>query len=282
MILPYPRMDRPIALAIFDIDGVVRDVSGSYRRAIADTVEAFTNQHFRPTIQDIDELKAEGVWNNDWKASEELVYRYLETQGQKRTDYPQDYEAIIRFFQQKYRGDNFDGYIQDEPILMDLSYLETLTKNQIGWGFFSGATRGSAQFILERRIGIPSPVLVAMEDAPGKPDPTGLFQTIHLIQTGIESRNPNLKVDWSGVPVCYVGDTTADLQTAINAGEQDRDRPFIPIGVLPPHALGNPSYVSQLKQAGAADILNRVVDFSPERIQAILLSKSPMEDFIES
>ena len=66
-------------IVVFDIDGVVRDVSGSYRRAIADTVEYFTTQAYRPTPLDIDQLKSEGVWNNDWEASQELIYRYFET-----------------------------------------------------------------------------------------------------------------------------------------------------------------------------------------------------------
>ncbi len=59
------------AIAVFDIDGVVRDVSGSYRRAIADTVEHFTAEAYRPTQADIDLLKSEGIWNNDWEASQE-------------------------------------------------------------------------------------------------------------------------------------------------------------------------------------------------------------------
>ena len=60
---------------IFDIDGVIRDVSGSYRRALADTVEFFTKSAYRPTSEEIDELKAEGIWNNDWEASQELIAR---------------------------------------------------------------------------------------------------------------------------------------------------------------------------------------------------------------
>ncbi|MBC7824487.1 MAG: TIGR01548 family HAD-type hydrolase, partial [Candidatus Parcubacteria bacterium] len=64
------------AIVVFDIDGVVRDVSGSYRRALADTVEQFTQNAYRPTSQEIDLLKSEGTWNNDWEASQELVYRY--------------------------------------------------------------------------------------------------------------------------------------------------------------------------------------------------------------
>ena len=46
------------AIVVFDIDGVIRDVGGSYRRAIADTVEHFTGGASRPTLTDIDALKS--------------------------------------------------------------------------------------------------------------------------------------------------------------------------------------------------------------------------------
>jgi HAD superfamily phosphatase len=94
----------PTALVIFDIDGVVRDVAGSYRRAIADTVEHFTQARYRPTPQDIDALKAEGCWNNDWEASRELIDRYLQRRNQPHPSANKDaadYNAIVDFFQSK-------------------------------------------------------------------------------------------------------------------------------------------------------------------------------------
>ena len=85
---------------IFDIDGVIRDVSGSYRRALADAVEYFTNSAYRPSPEEIDELKAEGIWNNDWEASEELIKRYFQVQGKVAKI---DYDDIVAFFQSRYR-----------------------------------------------------------------------------------------------------------------------------------------------------------------------------------
>lgn len=87
------------AILVFDVDGVIRDVGRSYRRAIADTVKHFTWGAFCPTLVDIDELKSEGVWNNDWEASQELVYRYFEGQGKKREDIDLDYQKLVAFFQ---------------------------------------------------------------------------------------------------------------------------------------------------------------------------------------
>lgn len=251
------------AIAIFDIDGVIRDVSGSYRRAIADTVEYFTHQAYRPTPLDIDQLKSEGVWNNDWEASQELIYRYWQTQGRSREQLQLDYQAIVAYFQSRYRGldpDNWDGYICHEPLLLEPRYLEQLTQAGIGWGFFSGATRGSANYVLEKRLGLQSPVLIAMEDAPGKPDPTGLFATIDLLGKGVDKT----------LLVVYLGDTVADMYTVVKARDMQPDRTWVGVGVLPPHvqetAAQLDAYTETLRQAGAAIVLRNVQELTPDLI----------------
>lgn len=254
------------AIVVFDIDGVVRDVSGSYRRAIADTVEKFTDGSYRPTMEDIDELKTEGIWNNDWQVSQELVYRYYESQGKVRETINLSYEAIVDFFQKRYRGENpddFDGYITSEPLLMSAQYLEYLGQNNIGWGFFSGATRGSAQYILQKRLGLQQPILVAMEDAPGKPNPTGLFNVVKQIT----------KQQRSNIPVLYVGDTVADMQTIMAAEQEQSNTKWIGVGVLPPHVqtdLKQQKYRENLQQAGAAIVFKNVEELSFEVITSLI------------
>ena len=259
------------AIVVFDIDGVVRDVSGSYRRAIADTVEYFTTQAYRPTPLDIDQLKSEGVWNNDWEASQELIYRYFETQEQTREQLQLDYNAIVAFFQSRYRGpdpNNLTGYICNEPLLLQPSYLEQLTQAGITWGFFSGATRTSANYILEKRLGLQSPVLIAMEDAPGKPDPTGLFATVRQLDNGIEQR----------LAIVYVGDTVADMYTVEKAQALDSSRIWIGVGVLPPHvqetAARGDAYGKTLLAAGAVVVLSNVQELTPRQIQKLVSSSA--------
>ena len=276
MILPYSGSDTPLAIVVFDIDGVVRDVAQSYRRAIADTVEYFTAGQFRPTIQDIDTLKTEGIWNNDWKASEELITRFYATQGKSKAELGNQYDDIVDFFQQKYRGDDFAGYIKDEPLLMSSEYLQHLSKHHIAWGFFSGATQGSAHYVLNRRLGIQSPVLVAMEDAPSKPNPEGLFQAMTQILTHCNSEAEQYKK----IPIFYVGDTVADMQTAQHAAGQDPSRIYHGIGIIPPHAWGNRDYSVALRQHGAVQVFNCVEDLTPEQIKQLIDLKA--EDFIES
>ncbi|BAZ53450.1 HAD-superfamily subfamily IA [Nostoc sp. NIES-4103] len=258
------------AIVVFDIDGVVRDVSGSYRRAIADTVEYFTNQAYRPSSLDIDQLKSEGVWNNDWEASQELIYRYFTAQGQSREQLQLDYNAIVAFFQSRYRGtdpDNWTGYICDEPLLLQPSYLEELTQASIGWGFFSGATRGSANYVLVKRLGLQSPVLIAMEDAPGKPDPTGLFATVEQLENGLDETSA----------IIYVGDTVADMYTVGKAREINPHRTWIGVGVLPPHvqetSARSHAYGETLLEAGAAVVLSNVQQLNSVKIEEIVSSQ---------
>jgi HAD superfamily phosphatase len=235
-----------VVAVVFDIDGVVRDVSGSYRRALADTVEHFT----------------------DWEASQELIFRYFEAQGQERSQSTLAYSTIVQFFQSRYRGtdpQNWNGYICEEPLLMGAAYLESLTEAGIAWGFFSGATQGSARYVLEKRLGLSDPVLIAMEDAPGKPDPTGLFLTLD-------------RLNCAGCPVIYVGDTVADMYTIVQARQQEKERSrlrvpgatWFAVGVLPPHVQETEerksAYRETLKQAGAEIVLDNVQDLTPKLI----------------
>lgn len=262
------------AIAVFDIDGVLRDVGGSYRRAIADTVEHFTQGAYRPTPEDIDRLKGEGIWNNDWDASEELIRRYFVAHPSAQPAAPVSYETLVAFFQDRYRGgapdapDQWTGYILQEPLLADLAYFEALSSGGVAWGFFSGATRGSASFVLERRMGLPQPCLIAMEDAPGKPDPTGLQATV----TALTQRDALAEQ----LPVIYVGDTVADMQTVIAAQKQIADsRSWVGVGVLPPHVVAQgqsyaEDYTATLVAAGATTVVSSVTALTPTAMKAIL------------
>ena len=255
------------AIVVFDIDGVIRDVGSSYRRALADTVAEFTSGAYRPAAIEIDTLKGEGSWNNDWEASQELIYRYFERQGQARSELGLDYDRIVAYFQTKYRGTdpvNWNGYICDEPILASLEYFASLTAASMPWGFFSGATRGSAGYILERRLGLNSPVLVAMEDAPGKPDPTGLFMAVAQLEQQHD------RIDQ--FPIIYVGDTVADMYTIVNARKVQVERDLIAVGVLPPHILAEESLVEEYREglirSGATIVINSVQKLTPELINS--------------
>ncbi len=277
------------AIVVFDIDGVIRDVGGSYRLALADTVEHFTAGGYRPTAVEIDELKGEGIWNNDWEASQEFIYRYFEQRGQNRAASNLDYEVIVAYFQTKYRGIdpvNWNGYICNEPLLATPEYFDSLTSANIPWGFFSGATTGSASYVLEKRLGLTAPILVAMEDAPGKPNPQGLFMAVNRLITGSNNISAEL-------PIIYVGDTVADMYTVIKAksmkidspsAEADaartetlRERQIFGVGIIPPHVESDrlSNYTASLIQAGANIVLKNVEELTPESIELLLREPLP-------
>ena len=237
-------------IVAFDIDGVIRDVAGSYRLALSDTVAHFTAGAWHPTPEEIDQLKGEGLWNNDWEASLELVYRYFEGLGKSRTEHPVDYEAIVSFFQSRYRGElvngAWTGYLAGEPLLCDRTYFDKLTI--------------SAKFVLERRIGLVNPELVAMDDAPGKPDPSGLFALMDRLDVDPEES------------VVYVGDTVADMQTIVRSRAHDKSRSFFAVGSLPPHiANGNlavrSAYEASLRSAGADWVVPSVTAVTAEALR---------------
>ena len=267
--VPSASTPSSTPIVVFDIDGVVRDVSQSYRRALADTVEHFTEGAYRPTMADIDALKSEGIWNNDWIGSQELVYRYFESQGRDRLSVALDYDTIVDFFQKQYRGPNPDdastwtGYIRDEPLLATPEYLENLTAAGIAWGFFSGATPGSANYVLGDRLKLKNPVLVAMGDAPDKPDPTGLFQVLERL-----TDTPDDAI------VVYVGDTVADIQTVLRAREVRPNLKCLAVGIIPPHAWDNPevhdNYGKTLREKGADWVCERMTELTPEVLQQVI------------
>ncbi|MEB3307863.1 MAG: TIGR01548 family HAD-type hydrolase [Cyanobacteriota bacterium] len=246
----------PRAVLLLDIDGVIRDVSGSYRRAIVETVHHFSG--WRPSPAAIDALKAEGCWNNDWEVSLELLRRKgLGQLGQ--VELP-DFAALVEVFNGFYFGGDPDGdpaawrgFIGHEPLLVQSRFFEALSDAGVVWGFVSGAEPPSARFVLEARLGLSRPPLIAMGDAPDKPDPTGFLRLVAQLLRGDPGHG--------GTPVAYLGDTVADVITVQRARvEQPRQR-FLSLAVAPPHLHGpgergaRERYEAQLRAAGADAIL---------------------------
>ena len=232
---------------------MIRDVAGSYRRALQETVQHYSG--WRPTPEDIDNLKGEGRWNNDWDASLELLRRH-------GTELP-DRRALIDVFSGYYfggdpQGDPSDwtGFIGDEPLLVDSAFFEELSSRGIRWGFVSGAEPPSARFILEQRLGLNKPSLIAMGDAPDKPNPTGLLR---MAETLADGETP----EW----VAYIGDTVADVQTVINARERRPELRWRSLAVAPPHVADVMAYHQKLRNAGADCIVGATRELIPALLQ---------------
>ena len=250
-----------IGLILFDIDGVIRSVENSYRLSLKKTVYKFSG--WEPSYIDIDNAKNEGIWNNDWDLSLELIKRCI-TKENLNLEIPSR-EAIVKCFEKFYFGGdpnqdskNWSGFITNEDLLVDKKFFDSLKKNGIIWGFVSGAESASAKFILEKRLGLKSPPLICMGDAPDKPDPKGF---INLSKKLIGD-----KLGESNIPIAYVGDTIADINTVINARKEIPSQKFISIGLAPPHLhlksrlKERNSYETNLRNAGADLIINSIND----------------------
>jgi HAD superfamily phosphatase len=240
---------RPQAVVLFDIDGVIRDVSSSYRRAIVETVHHFGGK--RPDPGAIDALKSEGGWNNDWEASLELLRRA------GHTPLPA-FEALVSVFERFYFGGDpngdpsrWQGFIGDEPLLVQPLFFAALSAANLAFGFVSGAEPPSCRYVLESRLGLKDPPLIAMGDAPDKPNPTGLLRlAAHLAGGALGTSTP---------PVAYLGDTVADVLTVQRARAQCPDQRFLSLAVAPPHLHGQPearaTYEAKLLEVGADVVL---------------------------
>ena len=145
-------------------------------------------------------------------------------------------------------------------MLVDKKFFDLLQRNGIIWGFVSGAESASAKFVLEKRLGLKSPPLISMGDAPDKPDPKGFIK--------LSKKLLGDKLGPSNIPIAYVGDTIADINTVINARKEIPSQKFISIGVAPPHLhlksrlKERNLYETNLLNAGADLILNSINDLN--------------------
>jgi len=250
-----------IGLILFDIDGVIRSVENSYRLSLKKTVYKFSG--WEPSYMDIDNAKNEGIWNNDWDLSLEFIKRFKK-KGNFNIETPSR-EDIVKCFEEFYFGGDpnedskyWSGLITNEELLVDKKFFDLLESNGIIWGFVSGAEYASAKFVLEKRIGLKSPPLISMEDAPDKPNPKGFIN--------LSKKLLGDKLGSSNIPIAYVGDTIADIKTVMNAKKEIPSQKFISIGIAPPHLHSKSrlnernSYEKNLKEAGADLILNSIND----------------------
>ena len=199
-------MSKPIL--VFDMDGVLVDVSESYRETIARTVEHFTGTPVtRGQIQD---LKNQGGWNDDWKLSHHLVTA-------AGVEVP--FDELKAHFQSVFLGNGDDGLILREQWVARQGKLEQLSE-RFRFSVFTGRPAHEASLTLGRFAGsLLFDPIVAMEDVVNhKPAPDGLLQIL--------AAHP-------GTDAFYIGDTVDDARCARAA-----KIPFI--GIASP---ANPRYL---------------------------------------
>ncbi len=212
-------------LLIFDMDGVLVDVTESYRATIQATVKHFTDDE--PSREEIQDWKNRGGWNDDWQ----LSTRMIQERGGSAS-----YEQVVEYFQKLFHGDGTNGMILREQWVASNGLFDRLGENH-HLAVFTGRLRWEANVTLDRFLPHRfTPVVGADDVARTKPDPEGLHK--------IRATLPHGKC-W------YVGDTVDDARASAAARI-----PFIGIA-----AIGNPRYdelVRLLRDAGAIAVLDDI------------------------
>ncbi|MBA4027995.1 MAG: TIGR01548 family HAD-type hydrolase [Planctomyces sp.] len=228
------RVERALRAAIapeallLDMDGVIVDVSGSYRAAIALTAESFG---VRVTPEDVRAAKAAGNANNDWTLTHRLVAAAL-----GRAQGVPTLAEVTERFERLYQGENgVAGLRHRESMLIDRGALE-------GWAarmklaVVTGRPRADAErLIRERGLEGLFGAVVCMEDAPVKPDPAPV--ELALRRLGVSSA-------W------MVGDTVDDVAAARAAG-------VVPVGCVAPGEAPERAR-AVLLGAGAGVVIDRL------------------------
>jgi len=276
---------------VLDVDGVLVDVADSYRRAIVESVERVHGD----TIDraDVQLFKNAGGFNNDWEltyaaalyvlsrraglplsldtftgmvgasggglgGAETVVADHLDPHDREQVYDEWNRERLREVFQALYLGGDlyreieggdpeFDvpGYVHDEPVLLDSAVREEL-RDRFPVGVLTGRPAAEAKIALDRvGLDVSDAHRFTMDDwSGGKPDPDALV---------------TLAERFDADAVAFVGDTLDDVETAVNAADEDADREYHGVGVLTGGLTGE-SGRRKFTDAGAAAVVDSVND----------------------
>lgn len=216
----------PRDFIVFDMDGVLVDVTESYRETIQQTVERFTGK--RPSRELIQEWKNRGGWNDDWKLSTAMI----QAEGGSTS-----YEEVVEYFQKLFHGNGGDGLILRERWIAQNGALHRLNR-KYAFAVFTGRLCWEAEVTLKRFAGglCFAPIVGADTVPVHKPAPDGLLH-IHKLHPGSE--------------LFYVGDTVDDARSARAAGV-----PFI--GIAAPGKPHHAELIALFQSEGALAVIDDI------------------------
>ena len=178
----------PRDLLVFDMDGVLVDVTQSYRATIQETVRHFAGISVSP--EQIQDYKNQGGWNDDFA----LSHRMIEDVGARVA-----YNAVVAYFQRIFHGANEDGKILQEKWVACEGLFDRLFAHY-SLSVFTGRYQWEAILTLKRFA--PSmfcPVVGSDNVERAKPAPDGLIKILEEV--------PHDRA-W------YIGDTVDDARAS--------------------------------------------------------------------
>jgi HAD superfamily hydrolase (TIGR01548 family) len=211
---------------VFDVDGVLVDVHGSFHQTVLETVKFFTGK--RVTHKQLHEWKNRPGFNDDWK----LSTAWVQSLGGK-----QEYAEVKQKFVELYWGKKGDGNVRREKWLLARPALSRLAK-KADLGIFTGRVWQEMDYTLDRckTRDYFSKIVTAEDVSRPKPDPEGLLKVLN-------GRSRDQAV--------YIGDNIDDGLAAHSAGV-----PFL--GILRRRSDERRQRLAKLKQLGALAILGDV------------------------
>lgn len=225
-------------IIVFDVDGVLVDVRGSFHRTTLETVRHFTKK--RVTPHELQKWKNQSGYNDDWK----LSTAWVQSLGGKH-----EYDEVKQKFVELYWGTNGDrGHVEREKWLLPKAQLRRLAA-RAELAIFTGRVRKELDYTLER-CGVREffgHIVTAEDVKKHKPDPEGLLAILN-------GRDPSKAV--------YVGDNVDDALASKAAGMSF-------VGIVSPEIERSRERAAILRQLGAKAILGHV-----KEVEGVLSPKS--------
>lgn len=222
------RRLRP-TIIVFDVDGVLVDVRGSFQRSVLQTVAHFTGYRARPA--EIHRWKDRPSYNDDWRLTTDWV---------RELGVPVTYDQVKRQFMRFYWGNGTgSGNVARERWLPPRGLFRRLGRRS-ELCVFTGRTRRELRHTFQRfQAARHFRQIVTMDDvARSKPHPDGLLKIL-------AGRAPQAAL--------YLGDNVDDALAARAAGV-----PFF--GVLAADAERRRARGHRLRELGAVRVLPAVED----------------------
>lgn len=218
-------------ILIFDVDGVLVDVRGTYWRSALDTVKFLTGK--RVTYQELHKWKAKPGNNDDWN----MVANWATSLG-RPTSYEQAREAFNQFYWGK---DGRLGNVRNEKHLVTPGQIERWAR-KYELNLFTGRTRQEFSYTFEKWPGaVFFRTVVTMSDVQNmKPNPEGLIRIL-------DGRDPGTAL--------YLGDNIDDALAARDAGV-----PFLAIIARGEH--GYRQRARRFRELGAIGFLPRATELN--------------------
>jgi len=221
-----PKKRPPTEILIFDVDGVLVDVRGTYWRSALETVRHITGK--RVTYAELHRWKSKPGFNDDWS----MVAAWVSSLGHP-TSYAQARAAFETFY---WGSDGKRGNVRNEKLLVTPRQIEKWARDY-ELNLFTGRTRQEFSFTFNGWPGTKCfRTIITMDDAKRKPHPEGL-------QKILGKRDPETAL--------YLGDNIDDALAARDAGV-----PFM--AIIAPGEHGYRQRAARFRELGAIALLPRV------------------------